>query len=697
MYNTLIKFGETLSNRSDLLIAIVLMCVIFMMILPLPTWLVDVLIAFNIGISILLLMVSVYLKSPLEFLAFPSILLLTTLFRLSLSITTTRLILLDANAGKIVETFGEFVVGGNLIVGIVVFLIITIVQFVVITKGSERIAEVGARFSLDGMPGKQMSIDSDMRAGLIDMEQAKTRRENVEKESQLFGSMDGAMKFVKGDAIAGLIIIFVNIIGGVLIGTLQEGMEMGAALSQYSVLTIGEGLVAQIPALIISITAGMIVTRVSTDDSTDMGTDITQQITNKPIALMVSGVLLLLMAIVPGLPWEVFLLLGGILVGGGYFLYFRSNKAVLGTPDYSPLTADKDGTGASKRSVSHPKDEFNITVPIILEIDEDAEAYFDVTKLNADMIELRRAMYLDLGVPFPGIHVRFSQSVGQNTYRILLNENPVSKVDFMPNHVFVRGHERLNLDDIRVPYEKRREFLPDTETLWVDEKYRDNLEKINVSYMELPRLVTYHLSFILRKYAHMFIGIQETRYLLGKMEDKYSELVKEIQRILPIQKIAEIFQRLVGEDISVRNLRSILEALIEWGQKEKETVLLAEYIRGNLKQYISYKYSNGENILPCYLLDQDLEETIRGSIRQTSAGSYLALEPSITSQFIEGVQRVIGNLAEKPFKPVLLTSMDIRRYVKKLLEVELYDLPVLSYQELTQDIVVQPIDRISIQ
>jgi type III secretion protein V len=668
-----------------------------MMILPLPTWVVDILIAFNLGISVLLLMVSVYLKSPLEFLAFPSILLLTTLFRLSLSITTTRLILLDADAGKIVETFGEFVVGGNLIVGIVVFLIITIVQFVVITKGSERIAEVGARFSLDGMPGKQMSIDSDMRAGLIDMEQAKIRRENVEKESQLFGSMDGAMKFVKGDAIAGLIIIFVNIIGGMLIGTLQEGMEMGAALNLYAVLTIGEGLVAQIPALIISITAGMIVTRVSTDDSNDMGSDITQQITNKPIALMVSGVLLLLLALVPGLPWQVFLILGGILIGGGYFLYLRSNKAAIGDPDYSPLTADNDGPGASKRSVSHPKDEFNITVPIILEIDEDAEAYFDVSKLNADMIELRRAMYLDLGVPFPGIHVRFSQSVGQNTYRILLNENPVSKVDFIPNHVFIRGHERQNLDDIRVPYEKRREFLPDTETLWVDEKYRDNLEKINVTYMELPRLVTYHLSFILRKYGHMFIGIQETRYLLSKMEDKYSELVKEIQRILPIQKIAEIFQRLVGEDISIRNLRSILEALIEWGQKEKETVLLAEYIRGNLKQYISYKYSNGENILPCYLLDQDLEETIRGSIRQTSAGSYLALEPSITSQFIEGVQRVIGNLAEKPFKPVLLTSMDIRRYVKKLLEVELYDLPVLSYQELTQDIVVQPIDRISIQ
>ncbi len=697
MYNSLVKFGENLSNRSDLLIAVVLMSVIFMMILPLPTWLVDVLIGFNIGLSVLLLMVSVYLKSPLEFLAFPSILLLTTLFRLSLSITTTRLILLDANAGKIVETFGEFVVGGNLIVGIVVFLIITIVQFVVITKGSERIAEVGARFSLDGMPGKQMSIDSDMRAGLIDMEQAKIRRENVEKESQLFGSMDGAMKFVKGDAIAGLIIIFVNIIGGMLIGVLQEGMDMGHALQQYSVLTIGEGLVAQIPALIISITAGMIVTRVSTDDSTDMGTDITQQITNKPSALMVAGTLLLLLALVPGLPWQVFLSLGGILVCGGYFLYQRSNNAVKGETDYSPLTADNDGPGAGKRSISHPKDEFNITVPIILEIDEDAEPFFDVSKLNTDMIELRRAMYLDLGIPFPGIHVRFSQSVGENTYRILLNENPVSKVDFIPNFVFVRGHERQNLDDINVPYEKRREFLPDTETLWVNEKYRDNLEKINVTYMELPRLVTYHLSFILRKYGYMFIGIQETKYLLGKMEDKYSELVKEIQRILPIQKIAEIFQRLVGEDISIRNLRNILEALIEWGQKEKETVLLAEYIRGNLKQYISYKYSNGENILPCYLLDQDLEETIRGSIRQTSAGSYLALEPSITSQFIEGVQRVIGNLAEKPFKPVLLTSMDIRRYVKKLLEVELYDLPVLSYQELTQDIVVQPIDRISIQ
>ncbi len=697
MKQQLIKIGTLLSGRNDLLVAIVLMSVIFMMILPLPTWLVDVLIGFNIGLSVILLMVAVYLITPLEFIAFPSILLLTTLFRLSLSITTTRLILLDADAGQIIETFGNFVIGGDLVVGVVVFLIITVVQFIVITKGSERIAEVSARFSLDGMPGKQMSIDSDMRAGLIDMEQAKSRRQDVEKESQLFGSMDGAMKFVKGDAIAGIIIIIVNIIGGITIGMMQNGLSFGEAAQLYSILTIGDGLIAQIPALIISVTAGIIVTRVTTDESEDLGTDISRQVTGKPNALIISGVLLVLFSLIPGFPKAVFIIFGLLLLGGGWYLNKKTSIALDDEVDYSSLTADNDAPGASKKAVSHSKDEFNITVPIILEVDEDAEPYFDVNKLNKDMIELRRAMYLDLGVPFPGIHVRFSQSVGQNTYRIMLNENPVSKVDFIPHHVFVRGFERPSLEDVNIPYERRKEFLPDTETLWVSEEYLEYLDKIDVNYMELPRLATYHLSFVLRKYAAMFVGIQETKYLLTKMEDKYSELIKEIQRILPIQKIAEIFQRLVGEDISIRNLRTILESLIEWGQKEKETVLLAEYIRGNLKQYISYKYSNGENILPCYLLDQDLEETIRGSIRQTSAGSYLALEPSITSQFIEGVQRVIGNLAEKPFKPVLLTSMDIRRYVKKLLEVELYDLPVLSYQELTQEIVVQPIDRISLQ
>lgn len=697
MKQQLIKIGNLLNGRNDLLIAIILMSVIFMMILPLPTWLVDILIGFNIGLSVVLLMVAVYLITPLEFIAFPSILLLTTLFRLSLSITTTRLILLDADAGQIIETFGNFVIGGDLVVGVVVFLIITIVQFVVITKGSERIAEVSARFSLDGMPGKQMSIDSDMRAGLIDMDQAKSRRQDVEKESQLFGSMDGAMKFVKGDAIAGIIIIIVNIIGGMTIGMMQNGLSFGEAAQLYSILTIGDGLIAQIPALIISVTAGIIVTRVTTDESEDLGTDISNQITGKPNALIISGVLLLLFALIPGFPKVVFITLGLILLVGGWYLNQRKAVSLEEEADYSPLTADHDGPGAGKKAVSHSKDEFNITVPIILELDEKAEAYFDVNKLNKDMVELRRAMYLDLGVPFPGIHVRFSQSIGDNTYRILLNENPVSNVDFIPDHVFVRGFERPNLDDVNIPYERRKEFLPDTETLWVSDEYVEYLEKIDVNFMELPRLVTYHLSFVLRKYAALFIGIQETKFLLSKMEEKYSELIKEIQRILPIQKIAEIFQRLVGEDISIRNLRTILESLIEWGQKEKETVLLAEYIRGNMKQYISYKYSNGENILPCYLLDQDLEETIRGSIRQTSAGSYLALEPSITSQFIEGVQRVIGNLAEKPFKPVLLTSMDIRRYVKKLLEVELYDLPVLSYQELTQEIVVQPIDRISLQ
>ncbi len=688
------KFLLALTQRNDLMIAIILVMIVFMMIIPLPTELVDVLIAFNIGVAIILLMVAVYLTTPLEFVAFPAVLLLTTLFRLSLSITTTRLILLQGDAGAIIQAFGSFAVGGNLVVGLVVFLIITIVQFLVITKGSERVAEVSARFSLDGMPGKQMSIDSDMRAGLIDMHEARERRQKIEKESQLFGSMDGAMKFVKGDAIAGIIITIVNIIGGISIGVFQQGLSSGEAASIYAILTIGDGLIAQIPALIISVTAGIIVTRVTTESSEDLGSDITTQVKEKPPAIMVGGAVLLLFSPIPGFPTMTFLLLGSSLFIWGFFLNRKKKSLTDDAVDLTPLTADNDAPGAARTAVSRKQDEFNITVPIILELHETAEAYFNMRQLNNDMIDLRRAMYLDLGVPFPGIHVRFTDAISKDHYRILLNETPAAEVEFIPDNLFLKGYDIAELEELEIPFEQKKEILPGVPSIWIPDDLEDTLEELGVNYMTLPRLVTFHLSYVLRKYCDTFIGLQETRYLLEKMDERYSELVKEVQRLLPLQKIAEIFQRLVSEDISIRDLRSILESLIEWSQKEKDTVLLTEYVRTTLKRYISYKFGNGQNILPCYLLDNDLEETIRSSIRQTSAGSYLSLDPNVTNRFVDRVREIVGGLVNKPYKPVMLTSMDIRRYVKKLIEIEFYDIPVISHQELTQDIVVQPIDRI---
>ncbi|MTW22480.1 type III secretion system export apparatus subunit SctV [Allochromatium palmeri] len=687
------------TRRSDILLAVSVVMILFMIIVPLPTLVLDVLIAVNMTAGMILLMVAVYIPSPLAFSVFPAILLITTLFRLALNISSTRLILLDADAGEIIQAFGEFVVGGNFAVGMVLFLIITIVQFVVITKGSERVAEVSARFSLDAMPGKQMSIDGDMRAGLIDMDEARRRRGLVEKESQLYGSMDGAMKFVKGDAIASLIITAVNLIGGIAIGVLQKGMTAGQAVEVYSILSIGDGLVSQIPGLLISITSGIIVTRVSTDESSNLGSDIGAQVLAQPKALLIAGSLLFLFAAIPGFPYQVFIPLGLTLLGLSWTLIRVGQAEAAATagggviPATAPAGQPSKAKAPSKGRTGAVEDEFSLTVPLLIDVDAALEPVLRADELNEALIQVRRALYLDLGVPFPGIHLRYNANLTNGAYQILIQETPMAQGRLRPGWVFCREEAR-HLEMLGVQSEGGDRFLPGVETLWIEERHRALLDKAGIATLDLPRVLTFHLSFVLKKYAPDFIGIQETRYLLSQMEGSFGELVKEVQRVLPIQKITEIFQRLVSEEISIRNLRTILEALVEWGQKEKDSVLLCEYIRGTLKRYISYKYSSGQNILPAYLLAPDVEETIRGSIRQTSAGSYMALDPAVAQKFVAHCKQSIGELRPGRARPVIVVSMDIRRYVRKLIEMELYEVPVLSYQELTQEITVQPLDRI---
>lgn len=684
------------TRRNDIVLAVLLVSIIFMMILPLPTALVDALIATNMGLAAILLMVAMYIPSPLSFSAFPAVLLITTLFRLALSISTTRLILLQADAGKIVETFGNFVVGGNLIVGLVVFLILTIVQFVVITKGSERVAEVGARFSLDAMPGKQMSIDGDMRAGVIDMEEARRRRSSVEKESQLYGAMDGAMKFVKGDAIAGLIIVAVNLLGGITIGTLQRGMEVGDAMEKYSILTIGDGLIGQIPALFISICAGIIVTRVSDDTgASNVGNDIGGQILAQPRALLIGAAVMLGFSMIPGMPTATFMVLALVIGSVGLILYRNSKRAARGEgeDESMPAMAAPGQPAPRKPSSADSQDEVVLTVPLLLDVSAALEPHLKAAVLNEELLKVRRALYYDLGVPFPGIHLRYSTSLKSGGYAVMLHEVPVSQGTLRAGSVFVRERE-ANLKALNIPYETDTPFLPNLPTLWVSADKAKILDKAGVGYMDQGQVLTYHLAFVLKKYAEDFIGIQETRFLLASMESRFPDLVKEVQRVLPLQKITEILQRLVSEDVSIRNLRTILEALIDWGQKEKDTVLLAEYVRSSLRRYISYKYSSGHNMLPAYMFAPSVEDTVRNAVRQTSGGSYLALDTNVSRTLVQNVKKAVGDLSASAQKPVLLTSMDIRRYVRKLIELEVYDLPVLSYQELTQDINIQPLGRI---
>jgi len=691
------RIVRVLVSRNDLVLAALIVCIIFMMILPLPTWLVDAVIAVNMCISAVLLMVAMYLPTPLAFSSFPSVLLITTLFRLSIGIATTRLILLNADAGHIVYTFGNFVVGGNLVVGLVVFLILTIVQFVVITKGAERVAEVGARFSLDAMPGKQMSIDGDMRAGVIDMDEARRRRTLVEKVSQLYGSMDGAMKFVKGDAIAGLIIVAVNLLGGILIGTMQRGMTAGDAMRVYSILTIGDGLIAQIPALFISIAAGMIVTRVTTGDGpSNVGRDVGAQLLSQPKALLIGTAVMVGFGVIPGMPTMTFLALAAVIGVLGYTLIKGETRVVDAKTGQVTMVSAVDVAGKSatpSKSKPGDPDNFHPTVPLMVDVNADLEKVFSSEVLNEELIKVRRALYFDLGVVFPGLQLRFNDELPPESYAILVGEIPVSQGRLRADQLLVRENVE-NLSAMLIPHETDKKFLPNLPTIWSPATLKQQLTRAGIPFLEPTQMLSYHIAFVLRKHASEFIGIQETRGILSEMEGKFGELGKEITRVMPIHKIAEILQRLVSEEISIRNVRTVMEALVEWGQKEKDPVLLAEYVRMALRRYISHKYSSGQNMLPAYLLSPAIEDELRAAIRQTSAGSYLALDPAASKRITTAIKQAVGDPTAAAQRPVLLTSMDIRRYMRRLLEQDLAELPVLSYQELTQEINIQPLARI---
>ena len=703
------RFLASLSKRNDVVLAFLLICIVFMMILPLPTVLVDVLIAINLCLSAILLMVAIYLSDVVKFSAFPSILLLTTLFRLALSITTTRLILLQADAGQIVETFGNFVVQGNLVVGAVIFLILTIVNFMVITKGAERVAEVSARFSLDAMPGKQMSIDSDMRAGMIEISEAKRRRSKLEKESQLYGAMDGAMKFVKGDAIAGLIIIFVNITGGIIVGTAQMGMTMGEALQVFAILTVGDGLVSQIPALFIAITAGFIVTRVASDDNENLGSDIARQLVDEPKALMIASAVLLGFAAVPGFPPVIFIILALATGIGGFTMQRNRARAKKTSSDSSmpalaaaaspqlqmPVFPEKGGKDDAEVEVVEPVT-FALTVPLIVDISSSVRNYIQPKRLDAEVAKVRRALYFDLGVPFPGVHLRLNDTLERDEYRILVNEIPVAVGKARPGFLLVRETES-NLKMFDVPYERGDDFLPNTPSLWVPIKQEPLLRNAGIQMMTLPSMLTYHLAHTLKSHAGEFVGVQETMYLLKEMEANFAELVREATRTLPVITIADVLQRLISEEISIRDMRTILEALVEWGQREKDAILLTEHVRSALNRYITYKFSGGQSVISAYLLSKGIEDEVRGAIRQTSGASYLALSPDTHRKLLAAIKASVGEISRHTMKPVVLAPMDIRRFFRKIVEREFPELAVLSFQELAPQVNIQPLERIELR
>lgn len=686
---------STVTRHNDIAMVALLVVVVTLMIVPLPTAMVDTLIGANLTLSFLMLMMAMYVKSALDFSVFPTMLLFTTLFRVGLNIATTRLILLQADAGEIIFTFGDFALAGNFVVGAVVFLILTIVQFLVISKGAERVAEVGARFTLDAMPGKQMSIDADLRAGVIDMQEAQSRRTAVQMESKMYGAMDGAMKFVKGDSIAGMIIAVVNIVGGTIIGITQHGMTASEAMHTYGILTIGDGLVSQIPSLLVSISAGILITR-SGDTKEDVGSQVGRQFFDQPRALQMAGALIFLMALIPGFPKpQLFTMAGAVWLFGKVLAGVKVQKEAPDAKGELQKTIAAAGQKAPKRVSSKTGEEFSPTVPIILDISPDISEAMNYESLNGELIELRRALYFDLGVPFPGINLRTNPGLSAFTYVLNLNEIPLARGQLMKGHSIVREKE-TNLEMLGVEAIKGDPFLPGIESVWIENADAAKLQAAGIQCMSHTKILAYHLSLLLTRHAESFIGMQETKYLLDRMEERAPDLVREATRLLPVQKVADIFQRLVQEQISIRDLRTVLQALIEWAPKEKDVVMLTEYVRCALKRQISYLYSKGQNMLPVILMEPSLEETIRKAVRQTSAGAFLSLDPSTSQRILSAVEGAVGNFRDSAQKPVLMVSMDIRRYVRRLIEPKFYELPVMAYQEVTPEISVQPLARIRI-
>ena len=647
---------------SDIVLAVAAVLIISVMILPLPLVVIDALVAINISIGFGLLLLAIYIPTPVAFSSFPSVLLLTTLFRLALSIAITRSILLDAEGGHIVETFGDMVAGGNLVVGLVVFLIITVVQFIVIAKGAERVAEVSARFTLDAMPGKQLSIDSDLRSGLIDKDEARGKRRLLESESQLHGALDGAMKFVKGDAIAGIVIIIINLLGGLAIGVLQRDMALADATRTYSILTIGDGLVSQIPAILATIAAGLVVTRTTGEvDDRHLGAAIGRQVSGQPRVMLITGILALLMTLVPGFPKLVFLTLGLVLIGISAWRY-RHGFQVLRRAFRVP-----EGEVAESERATQV-DDLAPPAPLQLDLAHDLAPMREA--LLSRVAGVAQGMRDEFGVPVPAPQLRLVDGLGDGGYRLSAFGARLASGQLRTDAAFRQG--AMTGDGSR-----QAGFFPALSGEWVASGSEGALAAED--------LLAAHARGALQRRLGGFIGIQETANLFARMQRDYPDLVKEMLRVVAPQRVADVLRRLAEEGVPIRNLRDVFEAITDVGGREKDVVLLTEYVRVALKREIAERHADAERTLHVLLIHPELEDKLRQSVRVAGGASQLAISPELASRLGGEVRAHVARQAPG-VRPVLLCSLDVRRHLRKLMEVDFFELPVLSYQELAPDL-----------
>jgi flagellar biosynthesis protein FlhA len=677
-------------KNTDVMMGIAAMCILMVMIIPVPSVLLDLLLAFNITFAVVILLVGMYVLRPLEFSAFPSILLLSTLFRLSLNVASTRLILLHGNegvqaAGNVIKAFGSFVVGGNYVVGLIVFIILVVVNFVVITKGAGRIAEVAARFTLDAMPGKQMSIDADLNAGLIDEEEARQRRQDISRESEYYGAMDGANKFVRGDAIAGIIITLINIIAGFAIGVFQNGLSFSEAAQNYTLLTVGDGLVSQVPALVISTAAGIVVSRAGSENN--LGFEIGSQLITRPRALAVAAAILFIFALIPGLPTLPFMVLA-FLAGGVAYLVFQSGRQAVEDFDQADGEdmAEEDSQDQESFRPLPPLDilglEIGYALIPLVDVQQDGE-------LLSRIKSIRRQIAQEIGIVVPSIHIQDNMQLKPGEYRILLKGNEVGSGHLMTNHYLAMNP---GLADETVPGIPTTEPTYGIEALWIKERVREEAIAKGFTVVDLATVMTTHISDVIRRHAYELIGRQEAQNLLDALKESHPKAVDElVPNLMSLGGVVKVLQNLLMEQVSIRDLLTVIEAMADWAPSIKQLDVLTEYVRQSLSRTITRQYLTPEGELMVVNLSHPLERKISEAIKRSDQGEYLTIDPQLAQAIMQRLAAKLEKFGALNLQPIILCSAHLRMHMKKLVDRFIPNLTVLSYDEIMPNVKIQSI------
>ncbi|MDR1109671.1 MAG: flagellar biosynthesis protein FlhA [Deltaproteobacteria bacterium] len=708
------RLSARLANKGsgNMIIGLGVVGILLVFLFPLPTKALDLMLTFNVALSVIVLLTAMYTLKPLDFSVFPSLLLILTLCRLALNIGSTRLILLNGAqgpdaAGEVIQAFGNFVVGGNYVVGVIIFAILVVINFMVITKGSGRIAEVAARFTLDAMPGKQMAIDADLAAGLIQEADAKNRREVIAREADFYGAMDGASKFVRGDAVAGIIITLINIIGGFVIGVIQEGLSVEAAATTYTILTVGDGLVSQLPALMISTAAGIIVSRAGSEAT--MSQEIVGQFTFRPEALALSGGVIFFLGLLPGLPTLAFCLTGLVILSGAYGIYRRRRylaaaqeggaRRPIGpgpggpaAPSPAPGVAPPPGGGPAPAQAKAPAPPERMEALLPLDVLELEVGYGLIPLVDDEqggelmdrIRSIRRQFALESGFIVPLMHVRDNLQLRPGEYAILIKGDEVARAEMMIGHQLAMdpGDARKTLPGIPT-----QEPAFGLNALWIAEERRDEAQHAGWTVVDLASVMATHLTEVIRGHADELISRQDVQKLIDGVAQTNDKVVEELlPNLLTLGQIQKVLQNLLRERVSIRDMPSILEVLADHAAITRDTDLLTEFVRQRLARGIIRNYVIASGELPLMTIGQDIEETLSRSINETERGAYLALDPDSGQRILTAVSNAVTQLTGQNFQPVVLCSPMIRRHLRKLTERFLTNLVVLSHSELTNNI-----------